>query len=297
MTAQANGAGQEPAFASIADRIRRSVALMTPAERRVGRTLVAGYPVAGLSTVADLAGASGTSSATVVRLVQKLGYNGYPQFQSALRDELASRSSGPAYRIDHGDRTWTEPGTLGRMLDAATRVVSSVGDTIPGSEFDATVALLADPRRPVKLLGGRITGLLAEYLQHHLSRARKDVQMFPSRPRDRHSALLDVGRRDVLIVMDVKRYDADVAELARSAANRGATIVLFTDVLLSPISSFSHLVLPVRVDAPSPFDTTVAVLVLIEALATAVIAALGADAVRRMHDWDTIADATPAAAG
>ena len=55
--------------------------------------LIAAYPVAGLSTVAELANASGTSSATVVRLVQKLGFEGYPQFQSSF-----ARSSPPALR-------------------------------------------------------------------------------------------------------------------------------------------------------------------------------------------------------
>jgi DNA-binding MurR/RpiR family transcriptional regulator len=291
MSRPSNGQAEDLTFTSVADRVRRSVPDMTPAERRVGRTLIAAYPVAGLSTVAELATASGTSSATVVRLVQKLGFEGYPQFQSSLRAELATRASGPADRIDHGDPSWAEPGTLGRMAAAAMRTVGTIPDTVPESEFDTAVALLADPRRPAKLIGGRVTGLLAEYLQHHLSRSRKDVEVFPSVPRTRTSALLDVTRRDVFVVMDVRRYDADIAALAHAASERGATIILLTDVLMSPIASIAAVVLPVRVDAPSPFDTTVALLVIVEALATAAIATLGSGAVRRMHDWDTIADA------
>jgi DNA-binding MurR/RpiR family transcriptional regulator len=291
MSRPSNGQADDRPFTSVADRVRRCVPDMTPAERRVGRTLIAAYPVAGLSTVAELATASGTSSATVVRLVQKLGFEGYPQFQSSLREELATRASGPADRIDHGDPSWTEPGTLGRMAAAAMRTVGTIPDSVPESEFDTAVALLADPRRPAKLIGGRVTGLLAEYLQHHLSRSRKDVEVFPSAPRTCTSALLDVGRRDVFVVMDVRRYDADIAALAQAAADRGATIILLTDVLMSPIASIAQVVLPVRVDAPSPFDTTVALLVIVEALATAAIATLGAGAVQRMHDWDTIADA------
>jgi DNA-binding MurR/RpiR family transcriptional regulator len=280
---------------SVADRIRRGLPELTPAERRVGRTLIAGYPVSGLSTVADLASESATSSATVVRLVQKLGFEGFPQFQSALRDELASRTSGPAARIDHGDSRWTEPGSLERITTAAMHTVGTIRDTVPESEFEAAVTLLADSNRPAKLMGGRVTGLLAEYLHHHLSRARGDVSAFPTDPRARHSALLDVRRRDVFLVMDVRRYDADIAALAAAAARRGASIILLTDVFLSPVASIADVVLPVRVDAPSPFDTTVAVLATIEALATAVVAKLGAGAVRRMHDWDDLADRAPVA--
>jgi DNA-binding MurR/RpiR family transcriptional regulator len=293
MTARRNGRVEPPAFSSVADQVRRSVGEMTPAERRVSRTLLAGYPVSGLSTVAELAQASGTSSATVIRLVQKLGFEGYPQFQSVLRDELATRTSGPADRIDHGDPSWTEPGTLGRMTAAAMRTVGSVTSTVPEAEFDRATELLADQRRPVKLIGGRVTGLLAEYLQHHLSRCRRDVSILPSTSRSRTSAQLDIGRRDVVVVMDVRRYDSDIAAIATAVHDRGATIVLMTDVLLSPIAPIASVVLPVRVEAPSPFDTTIALFVVIEALATAVIAKLGTGAVTRMHEWDTIADHPP----
>ena len=68
MTRANNGQAADASFTSVADRVRRSAAELTPAERRVGRTLIAAYPVAGLSTVAELASASGTSSATVVRV-------------------------------------------------------------------------------------------------------------------------------------------------------------------------------------------------------------------------------------
>lgn len=279
-----------PLGASVVERVRRGLPGLTKTERRVARTLIAGYPVVGLGTVADLAAASSTSSATVVRLVQKLGFEGYSQLQAALRGELASRQSGPATRLEHDGRNWARPGTLGRAASAALRTVGTVPDTVPESEFDAAVALLCDTVRPVKLVGGRVTGLLAAYLQHHLSRARRLVSNFPSDARDRHAAMLDIGRRDVFVVMDVRRYDSDIVNLAGAAHDRGASVLLLTDVFMSPVATVAQVVLPVRVDAPSPFDTTVALLVVVEALATAAIAQLGDSAARRMLEWDGLAD-------
>jgi DNA-binding MurR/RpiR family transcriptional regulator len=292
VTAGTTGTAGSPPATSVVDRVRRGLPGLTRAERRAARTVIAGYPVSGLGTVADLAAMSSTSSASVVRLVQKLGFEGYSQFQSAIRDELATRSSGPADRIDRGDASWTEPGTLARVASAATRTVASIQETIPESEFEAAVELLCDPTRPVKLVGGRVTGLLGAYLQHHLARARQHVSTFPVDSRGRHSALLDITRRDVLVVLDVRRYDPDVAAIATAASHRGATVVLLTDVLMSPIASIAQVVLPTRVDAPSPFDTTVALLVVLEALATAAVARLGSPAVTRMHDWDALAAGT-----
>jgi DNA-binding MurR/RpiR family transcriptional regulator len=262
---------------------------LTPAERRVGRTLLTGYPVAGLSTVADLAAASFSSSATVVRLAQKLGYSGYPQLQAALLEELAERSSGPVQRIDQVDATWSAPGTLGRQATAAMTSIGMLHETIPESEFDAAVDLIADTKRRVLLVGGRVTGLLADYLQHHLSRARGDTGIFPIGGRGRHAALLDIGRRDVLVALDVRRYAPEVISIAQSAAERGATIVLLTDVFMSPSAAVADVVLPVPVNAPSPFDTSIGLLVTVEALATAVVARLGEAGVKRMRAWDALA--------
>jgi DNA-binding MurR/RpiR family transcriptional regulator len=282
-----------PHAASVLDRVRRGLPDLTRAERRVARTVIAGYPVSGLGTVADLAASSATSSASVVRLVQRLGFEGYSQFQLAIREELATRASGPADRIRQGNASWAEPGTLTRASAAATRTIASIPETIPESEFEAAVELLCDPSRPVGVVGGRVTGFLGGYLQHHLSRARRQVSAFPVDGRGGYSALLDVGRRHVLVVLDVRRYDRDVASIASAVAGRGATVILLTDLLMSPIASVAQVVLPVRVDAPSPFDTTVALLVLVEALATAAVARLGEGAATRMRQWDALADVPP----
>jgi DNA-binding MurR/RpiR family transcriptional regulator len=281
-----------PAAASVVDRVRRGLPQLTRAERRVARTVLAGYPVSGLGTVADLAATSSTSSASVVRLVQKLGFEGYSQFQSAIREELATRASGPADRLDRGGPDGSRGGMLPRLAEAASALVATIPETIPESEFQAAVELLCDRNRPVKILGGRVTGLLGEYLQHHLSRARPQVSMLDTGSRRRHAALLDITRRDVLVVLDVRRYTPEVAALATTASDRGATVLLLTDVLMSPIASIAQVVLPTRVDAPSPFDTTVAVLVVLEALATAVVARLGEAGVGRMRDWEAMAEAT-----
>ena len=64
---------------------------LTPAERKVARTLLARYPAAGLESTAALAAAAGTSKPTVLRLLARLGFGSYPDFQ----DACAPRSPGP----------------------------------------------------------------------------------------------------------------------------------------------------------------------------------------------------------
>src|ERR1700761_2526953 len=70
---------------------------LTPAERKVARTLLARYPAAGLESTAALAGAAGPSKPTGLPLPDRVGFGSYPEFQDRLRAE-AARSMSPLSR-------------------------------------------------------------------------------------------------------------------------------------------------------------------------------------------------------
>src|SRR3546814_16047331 len=61
-------------------------------------------------------------------------------------------------------------------------------------------------------------------------------------------SLLDIGKRDTLIVFDYRRYQTDVVEFARQAEARGAHVVLFTDPWMSPIAEIADVVIIASVE-------------------------------------------------
>src|SRR5690606_24279468 len=83
---------------SVEGRIHDAIHRLTVAEKRAARGLLSSYPTLGLAPVAEFAQRAGASSATVLRFVSQLGYKSYPDFQRALRDELAQRSKSPLQR-------------------------------------------------------------------------------------------------------------------------------------------------------------------------------------------------------
>jgi DNA-binding MurR/RpiR family transcriptional regulator len=84
---------------------------LTPAERKVARSLLASYPSAGLGSAATLAKAAGTSTPTVLRLVTRLGIGSYPDFQQRLRDEITHHMNSPVTRTARSRET-AEDGEL-----------------------------------------------------------------------------------------------------------------------------------------------------------------------------------------
>lgn len=275
--------------ASVAELLRRSMDHLTPAERRVARTLLAGYPAVGLTSAAELATEASVSPASVVRLVQKLGFHGYPEFQGRILDELSGRLAGPGDRIDRGKALSEEGGILATLSQALADNIVSLNSSIPESEFNAAVELLSDPSRRLLLTGGQISQNWAALFATYLLRMRGEVALLSRDPTQRTAALLEISRKTVLVAFDFRRYELGAVEITQLAAKRGAKIILVTDLLLSPASANAHIVLPIEVEVPAPFDTSVTGVALVECLALATLRRLGDAGVSRMRSWDTLA--------
>ncbi|MER5323524.1 MurR/RpiR family transcriptional regulator [Streptosporangium roseum] len=281
------GEGAE-VFVSVAERVRRSLDGSSPGERLVARTLLASYPTAGLETAARLAERAGVSAPTVVRFVARLGFAGYRAFQQALRDEIEARRASPltlAQQLGDGvtpDSLRVSAGAIFRQrLDESFAALSD-------PELEAVLDLLADPARRIALIGGRFSHILAEYLDLHLRLLRPGTRVLDPRPESLAAFSVDVGRRDVIVVFDYRRYQRDVVEFARRVHERGAKVVLFTDPWLSPASEAADLVIPVRVEAPSPFDSLVPALALVETVVAGVMARLGKEGEERLRQCEEI---------
>ncbi|SMF45623.1 transcriptional regulator, RpiR family [Tistlia consotensis] len=256
---------------SIATRVRNQLGRLTPTERRPALILLDNYPVAGLETVAQFARRAGVSGPTVLRLVAKLGFESYLDFQQALRDELERRLQTPLAKAPEKAVAAGEDGQgAGDFLAAYGRsIVENVERSLAElsrEEFEGAVELLADERRKVLLLGGRFTASQALHLYQHLRELRPGVALVEGQTATWVEHLLDVGRRDVLVVYDIRRYQDDVVRFARAAAGLGAQVVLITDHWVSPLAAVARHVFPVRTVMPSSWESFSAISAVNEAL-------------------------------
>jgi DNA-binding MurR/RpiR family transcriptional regulator len=275
---------------SIPEQLRARFESFTRAEQRVARALLAAYPTSGLDSLARLADRAGVSSPTVLRLVYKLGYSGYPEFQDALKVELGERLSSPL--LMYSARAGREL-PLDKWSAAMAQGILRTFEQLPAGEFERVVALLSDERRPVYTIGGRFSGVMASYLTAHLQLLRPHVTTVLGSSVDHASYLLDLSKRDVIVAFDYRRYDRTTIRFCRLAARQGGTVVLFTDPWLSPIASVADVVLSASIDAPSPFDSYVPAFALVEGLIAGIVGAMGTRPTKRMGRYDAlVADPT-----
>jgi DNA-binding MurR/RpiR family transcriptional regulator len=256
---------------SMAERIRNELDVLTASERKAGRALLANYPLLGLETVAGFAARAGVSSPSILRFTSRIGFANYAEFQKRLRDELEAQIQSPLTRNPTRNRTSTKARTSIRrrhnsFADAVADNIRETFQHLPQSEFDAVVRLLADPKRSVHALGGRFTDAIARYMTAHLRILRPNVHHLEGQTHNWQDQVLDMSRKDVLVLIDVRRYQENLLRLAQGAAKRHATIILLTDQWLSPIAVVAAHVLPVRIGVPSAWDSSSALMAVAEAL-------------------------------
>jgi len=271
---------------TIADRLRRHYKDFKPAERKIANRLLENYPMSGLVSITELSKMSQVSTPTVMRTLKRIGFDSFVRFQKALKQELSDTLADPVAR--HGQ--WATDAPKEHILNrSAESVLKNLKDTmnqINHRDFNAVVELLSEPQRSIHLVGGRITHAFSDYLGTHLEVIRSGVYKLPLAVSLWSHHLLDMKAGDVLVIFDVRRYEADLLNLAELAHDKGVRLVLFSDQWLSPIAGLAEFSFPVRIEAPSGWDSGVATLFVVEAMINAVECRLWPEAEQRIKELE-----------
>jgi len=237
---------------------------LTPSERKVVRALLDHYPRNGLGPMSRLAEHAGVSDPTIVRLVKKLGFGGYAEFQDALLSDMDHRLRSPRTLLRR--RAKSQQGdTWNQYLATSQRNLADTQALTQPEDVRILVQWLLDARHQVHCFGGRFSSFLAHYLLNHLRLLRagcfalEDNAQLPDR-------LFDVQRQDVVLIFDYRRYQAQALRVASAAKERHARVVLLSDVYASPLRELADLIISAPVDSASAFDSLVPALAQVEAL-------------------------------
>lgn len=273
---------------SIREELAYTTLPLTASEAKVVQALLADYPMCGLTTATRLAKSAGVSDPTVMRLMLKLGYSGFAEFQTKLLAEVEARLHSPLLMMEA-----KRPGNTaeGKALGYYHSVSASLDRTrtqMPAQAYARAASLLLETRGQVILLGGRFSRHIASMFAGYLTQFRSGVRDVGRLSPSEFDQLIDLGKRDLLVVFDYRRYQSDVVNFARQAHERGVSILLFTDPWLSPIAGFADHSMIAAIDADSPFDTLATAVAQMEAVCAHVLESHGAALRRRIEDIEVI---------
>ena len=270
----------EAANDSVSDLLRQHTGAFTSADKKVLRALRDDYPRAGLESLPKLATRAGVSAPTVLRMLAKVGFDSYGDFQAALHDEVTARMSAPTSRQD--DLAVDDQSVQARLAVLA-RGVNDTAEKVDPADFDAVVELLATGKRRVVTFGGFESEVCASHLANLLSQVRAGVRFQARGASGAIFEVLDVQRQTVVVAFDFRRYQTSTMNTVRRARERGASIVLFTDRWISPAADHADYVLVCNSKGVGRFDSRASCIALIEAIVADVTHRLGDEAERRIE--------------
>lgn len=269
---------------TVRSRIEQHLAKLSNAERQIARLVIEKYPMSALGDIKDIAKLASVSPPTITRFVRRLGFERFVDFQRAIRLEVQDTEASPLALLKrHRALPASKLSRDAALFADMANSLDQLNAPALRSALDRAAAILADKRRRVSLLGGRWSSVAAQYLAFQLNSLRGEVHVIsPQASGVAADRIADFGKKDVLVVYDFRRYQADTLGFAAASAKRGARIVLFTDPGLSPICSVADVIIPVQVATTSPLETLVPAIAATDALLARLVGQLGETAGKRM---------------
>lgn len=262
-----------------ATRINQMGPLLTRAERRIAEVILQRPQLVAFGTVAELASAADAGGATVVRLATKLGFDGFTSLQTSIQLDLAKQLRPAAVRIREQSPT--------DVVDTHLRLeVENVRATLQGDSAQAlpkVVELLADPAARVHVVSGDASRGVSRQFHDDLAALRPGVTEVGGNDVRVTRATALMGDGDVVVAVDLRRYDAWLVDAVKRAKEGGARVVAVSDSLLSPLAVHADENLVIVAAGAGPFDSHVGTLALFNLVIAGVAERLRASATERLE--------------
>src|SRR5215210_5931714 len=223
-------------------------------------------------TAEELARRANTSSSTVVRFSQALGFEGFPELQESAREEYRHGHRQPPRGLEQAAPLFSLDMNPFESAIAADHVnVEDTARRVSRSEVDASIELVAACER-VLIAGTDQMAFFASYLRHLLMLLdiRAEIAASPSQ-----EALSRLGRIDtdtLVIGLSAGRPHPLVVRAMKIARHRKAATLAIVDATLSEVSKLSERTLYYSSNSPAFVRSHAGLLSILQALAYGVYA-------------------------
>lgn len=220
-----------------------------------------------LLNVRDMARRLGTGPATVVRIVQGLGFPGYKDFQHYLHD-LSVTSATILDSMQAGGASSRTPKFLRGSRKQIQQNLDFVLDQVDLQQVLDIAKRIHEAKR-IFVLGGDMASVLVEYLEYHLTIAGLPATSVTTAGRSTH-LMRSTGEGDIVIGISFRRGLRMTIEGIQRAKANGAYCIGITDSMLSPLARFSNELVIVPTNSLSFAASYVAPMALIDLITAGV---------------------------
>jgi DNA-binding MurR/RpiR family transcriptional regulator len=241
-------------------------------QKDVAQYIVDHLDEAAFQTAEELARRANTSSSTVVRFSQALGFEGFPELQQAARDEYRRRPAGAAETVTAAAPLFSLDHTEFEAALAADHVnVEDTAHKLSRSDVEAAVDAIVSAEK-VLIAGTDQMAFFASYLRHLLMLLdlRAEIVASPSQEALGRLSRIDAGT--LVVGLSAGRPHPLITRTMKLARHRKAPTLAITDATLSEVARLARIRLYYSSNTPAFVRSHTALLSLIQALAYGVYA-------------------------
>jgi DNA-binding MurR/RpiR family transcriptional regulator len=256
---------------TVSDYIRDRFDEFSRSQKEVAQYIVDHLDEAAFQTAEALARRANTSSSTVVRFSQALGFEGFPELQGAIREEYRRRSpegdapavAQPLFSLDQNE--------FETALAADHVNIEETARKVSRSDIESAIDAIAQAGRIV-IVGTDQMAFFASYLRHLLMLLDVRAETVASPSEEGLRRLSRIDEETLVIGLTAGRPHALLVRTMKLARHRGCKRIAITDATLSEVAKLAQIQVYYSSNSPAYVRSHVALLSVIQALAYGVYA-------------------------
>ena len=192
-------------------------------QKKIAEFIKENYDKAAFMTAAKLGQAVGVSESTVVRFVIEFGFEGYPDFQRALKDMVRTNLTS-VQRVAVTNSLIGDSNVLDKVLYSDMEKIKRTADGIDKLSFENAVKNISRAKN-IYIIGVRASSYLAGFLNYSLRMIFDNVRMVQTTSGSEiYEQMMNIGEGDVLIAVSFPRYSRTVIKGVQYATKRAQTL-------------------------------------------------------------------------
>lgn len=266
----------KPARKSLSDYITERFDEFSRSQKDVARYIVDHLDEAAFQTAEELARRANTSSSTVVRFSQSLGFDGYPELQQSAIEEYRLKVSNGAGNAGNGGNGAAalfsfDHSEFETSLGADYSNIEETARSLSREQIEGSLSALATARR-VLIVGVDQMAFFASYMRHLLGLLDIRAEIIASPSQENIQRLSRMDEDTLLVAITSGRAHPLIVRALKLGRHRRARTLAITDATLSDVADHSELTLYYSSNGPSYIRSNAALMGLVQALAHGVYA-------------------------
>ena len=269
--------------------IEDSMDSFSKGQKSIANFILSHYEKAAYMTAVAISERVGVSESTVVRFATELGFGGYPELQTALREVVRNRLTA-VQRVELTNSMIGEGDILSSVLRADADKINRTLDGIDRASFDRAVDKILKARN-IYIIGVRSSAFLAGFMNYNLRMIFDNVRFIQTTSAsEMFEQIINIGSDDAMIAISFPRYSKRVINAVEFAHRREAEVIVLTDSRTSPIAPYADDLLLARSDMVSFVDSLAAPLSIINAIIAAIVRKKQSEISRKLCELEEIWD-------